>query len=191
MDVRSWLLPREDWLGVSARDKGLVMAERPQQVVLGRPGDLPDAEWPLGHCFTEEWHLRWRRLGDTVRLVGMGPVPGRPEWGDPDTEQSLAGEDATPRSAVLWSKQEEGEEMWLELRIPNLMTPPTQHPSGHEPPSGPEAMDGARHVRRVLHFVTYPSGDAATPDLHRYVGLGYGRSDANDTTFEPTAHPAA
>jgi hypothetical protein len=121
----------------------------------------------------------------------MGPVPDRTGWGETDAEQSLASEDATARSAVLWGKREEGEEIWLELRIPNLMTAPTQHPSDHEPSSGPEAMGGARHVRRVLHFVTYPAGDATTPDLHRYVGLGYARSDADDTTFEPTAHPAA
>ena len=193
MNVRSWLLSHDDWSavgGLGGLDEGLVMAERPRHVVLTRRGDLPDADWRRGHCFTEDWHLRWRRLGDAVRLVGMWPVPDRSGWGEPDAEQSLTGEDATPRSAVLWGRQEEGEEMWIELRIPNLMTPPTQHPSEHEP-GAPGLIDDADHVRRVLHFVTYSANGAAAPALHRYVGIGYARSDADDTTFEPEPHPAA
>lgn len=192
MVARSWLLARENWTGLGAwAEESVVMAERPRDVVLGRPADLEENTgegWSRGHCFTEAWHLRWRRLGTTVRLVGYGPVPTRGDWGEPDAERSLGDLDTEPRSAVLWGRQEEGEEMWLELRIPNVMMPPAQHPSGHDPPE--QVRSGASHVRRVLQFVTYCSPGPGAMDFHRYVGVGYARSDAGDTTFEATEHPA-
>lgn len=193
MVVRSWLLSREDWPGVGPWANGTVlMAERPRNVVLGRPDDLEenfDGEWRRGHCFTEEWHLRWHRLGTAVRLVGFGSVPERSEWGDPAAERSLEDLNAEPRSVVLWGQQEEGEEMWLELRIPNVMTPPTQHPSGHAPTEQMQLEAG--QVRRVLQFVTYRSPDPSATDFHRYLGVGYARSDDEDTTFDVLGHPAA
>jgi hypothetical protein len=78
--------------------------------------------------------------------------------------------------------------MWLELRIPNVMTPPEQHPRDHAPSA--DALDGT-HVRRVLQMVTYRVPGPDQGDFHRYVGLGYAQSDEADTTFEEADHPIA
>jgi hypothetical protein len=191
MVVRSWVQSREDWAGPEAgTDGALLMAERPRQVVLGRSEDLPVPEdgWRQGHCFTPDWHLRWRRLGTSVRLVGFGPVPGRSGWGEPAAERSLDDLETTARSAVLWGKRQPGEQMWLELRIPNVMTPPTQHPQGHGP-SDDEV--GESVVRRVLQMVTYRVPGQDSGDFHRYVGLGYAPSGEEDETFEKPDHPIA
>jgi hypothetical protein len=74
--------------------------------------------------------------------------------------------------------------MWLELRIPNVMEPPTQHPEDH----GAEASGDL--LRRVLHLVTYEAPGGAADVFHRYVGLGYARSDEEETTYDVLDHPA-
>ena len=185
MIAQSWTQPVGDWPGLGPwADDALVMAERAEDVVLARAADLPEGTWYRGHCFTADWHLQWRRMGNAVRAVALGPVPAVNDWPDPIAEQSLEEYDTEARSLTLWGKRQPGDAMWLELRIPNVMRPPTQHPAGH----GTEQEDDL--LRRVLHVVTYegPGGDADV--FHRYVGLGYVRSDDEETTYDVFDHPS-
>jgi hypothetical protein len=160
------------------------MAERARQVVLSRAEDAPDEEWRKGHLFTEDWHLRWRRLGDRVRVVALGSdsstgdFPSTDSWGESEATRSLEDLDSTAREVVLWGRRQAGDEMWLELRIPNLMTPPEQHPRGHGEAHSDE------HVRRTLRVVAYREPDTGEAVMSRYVGIGYKETDADDRTFE-------
>lgn len=184
MIARSWTHSSSDWPAHKWADDALVMAERAEDVVLARASDLPAGDWYRGHCFTADWHLRWRRMGRVVRAVGLGPVPVRSDWPEPDAKRSLEEFDAEARSLTLWGKRQPGEAMWLELRIPNVMEPPTQHPEDY----GTNIPDEL--LRRVLQVVTYegPGGEAEV--FHRYVGLGYAQSDDEETTYEILDHPA-
>jgi len=185
MIARSWTRSLDNWAGLGPwTDAALVMAERAEDVVLARASDLPDGDWYRGHCFTEDWHLRWRRMGSDVRAVGLGPVPVEGDWPEPDAERSLEEFDTEARSLTLWGKRRPEEKMWLELRIPNVMEPTSQHPEDH----GAEASGDL--LRRVLHLVTYEAPGGEADVFHRCVGLGYARSDDEETTYDVLDHPA-
>jgi len=195
MIVRSWTRSFDDWAGLGPwADGALVMAERAEDVVLARASDLPEGEWYRGHCFTADWHLRWRQMGERVRLVGLGPVPPQEDspqedslqedWPEPEAKRSLEDYDRTPRSLTLWGKRRPGEAMWLELRIPNVMAPPSQHPEEHRPGETDDLL------RRVLQVVTYEAPGGEDEVFHRYLGLGYAQSDDEETTYDVLGHPA-
>lgn len=180
MTASSWTFPRKKWAGLDTHQtSSILLAERAHQVVLSRAGDAPEAEWRRGHVFTSEWHLRWRRLGDRVRAVAIGAVPAASHWDEPDASLDLDDTEASERQVVLWGRRQPGEGMWLELRIPNLMTPPTQHPSGHGEGFGDE------HVRRTLRLTEYQDPSTGRTMIFRYSGIDYARTDGEDTTFEP------
>ncbi|MFB6274113.1 MAG: hypothetical protein ABEL51_14580 [Salinibacter sp.] len=179
MIARSWTFPREEWAGPDAHpDASLLLAERARQVVLSRTGDAPETEWRRAHIFTTDWHLRWHRLGSQIRAVAIGEVPTAGGWDEPDATLDLEDAETSEREVVLWGRRQAGEKMWLELRIPNLMTPPKQHPSGHGGGFGDE------HVRRTLRFVAYQDASTGRTVIFRFAGIGYARTDGEDTTFE-------
>ena len=178
MQARSWTLPRSSWSEEATfPEDALLLTERADEVLLARAGDASVKHSVRGHCFTADWHVRWRRLGAQVRLVGMGTVPGASAWGEPQSTRDLTSFDASEDRIILWGRRQPEEVMWLELRIPNVMMPPEQHPADH----GPEHP--SRPIRRFLRVVTYrdPTGRAR---FYRYTGLGYAEVDADDSTFD-------
>jgi hypothetical protein len=183
MQARSWTLPHSSWGDdVAFPEEALLLMERADEVLLARVGDAVVKNGVRGHCFTADWHLHWRRLGARVRLVGMGEVPGASGWGEPQSAQDLGAYDAEENRVVLWGRREPEETMWLELRIPNLMVPPRQHPADH----GPESLD--RSLRRFLRVVTYRDATGRAC-FHRYAGVGYAAVDPEDSTFDVLDHP--
>lgn len=180
MTLRSWTRSASEPLFPDALPgDALVLAESPDTVALCHFSDLPEPghPWRRIDVFTPDWNLRLQRLGETVRAVAAGSVPGVSAWDAPDATESL--EEATPHNAqaVLWGRQNEGESMWLELRIPHLMTPHNHlHPDGH----GEE--HASQKVRRCLSLIRYEQD--GEPCFHRYTGLSYAETDAEDTTFD-------
>ena len=176
MHARSWTLPAADWHAAWTAgdwpDDALVLAEAADDVVLAYRADVPrGATWTAGDCFTADWHVTWRRLGGRVRVVACGPAPLPKAWGDPHATLDLGGAEAEERRVVLWGRRNAGEDLWIELRIPNLMTPPRHHPAGHD------AAVAEDTVRRALHVTTYRDPETRALLLHRYTGLGYARTD--------------
>lgn len=192
MTARSWILPQAEWTGPGTPSPdALLVAERARQVVLSWAEDAPDADWRQGHLFTEDWHLSWRYLGERVRIVALGaessansPLP-TDTWGEPGATVDLGDLKTNTREVVLWGRRQPGDEMWLELRIPNLMTPPEQHPQDHGEAHSDE------HVRRTLRFVAYREPGTGEAVMSRYIGIGYKRTDGDDRTFEPLSAPGA
>lgn len=178
MHARSWTLPLDAWTDAWTEgdwpEDALVLAEAADAVALAYRADVPsDAAWAAGDCFTEGWHVTWRRLGERVRVVACGPAP-LPEarWGEPHATLDLSGAEAEARQVVLWGRRNPGEELWIELRIPNLMTPPRQHPQGHDDHVAED------YVRRTLHVTTYRDPATRALLVHRYTGLGYASTDS-------------
>jgi len=135
------------------------------------------ATWRRGHVFTEDGHARWRRLGQSIRVVSAGgPVPD--SWEAPAHAKDLDFARVEMRDVVLWGRRQPGEKLWIEVRIPNLMTEPSHHPSDH----GKAHAD--QHVRRVLTVATYRHPDSADVLFHRYQGLSYARTDEDDVVYD-------
>lgn len=181
MTLRSWTRPASDALFPDTLPSdALFLADSPDTVALCRFGDAPrpTLSWNHADVFTPDWTLRVQRLGAQVRVVAAGPVPGLDAWGKPDATTSLA--EATPHNAkaVLWGRQNEGESLWLELRVPHLMTADNHlHPRDH----GDAHADDM--VRRFLNVVRYERNGQTC--FHRYTGLAYATADEDDTTFDP------
>lgn len=189
MELSSWTLPCTDFQAFwsSWPETPLVMAESPRSVVLASTADLPmsgsDGEtmrqWDRGHVFTSRRHVQWRRLGDRVRVVAAADGFQNDAWGRPDEVRSLDAVRTASREIVLWGRRRPGEDLWLELRIPNLMSAPDQHPSGHD------ASVRNAFVRRCLNVVTYSDETNGQVLHHRYTGLTYARTGEDDAVFEP------
>jgi hypothetical protein len=218
MDLKSWTRPSDQFSALAScwPDEAIVMAECPQKNVLARAADLPDirpeaqegndpqgetpppdasgqkqpgvSPWRRGHCIAQSGHVRWRRLGQKLRVVvagapdvpeGRGPEDWVPEgWGAPDETRDLPTAEAESREIVLWGRQQPGEALWLELRIPNLMSAPDQHPAAHDE----EVRD--EYVRRCLQVVTYRDAASGRALYHRYTGITYARTEEGDRAFE-------
>jgi len=183
MNLRSWNRFASDSLFPEGLPSdALLLAGSPDMVVLCRYGDAPDIKWSRADVFTPDWNLRLRRLGGTVRAVGAGPVPGVESWDEPAVTESLDEATESLDQIVLWGRQNAGESLWLELRIPHLMTTENHlHPKDH----------GSRHrnqmVRRCLQVVRYDHDGEVL--FHRYTRLRYARADSDDTTFQMIASP--
>jgi hypothetical protein len=112
-----------------------------------------------------------------VEKAGEAFVPE--SWGEPDQVRDLSAATTEERDIALWGRRQPGEDLWLEVRIPNLMTEPDQHPTGH----GASVED--TFVRRVLQVRTYRDPESAEVLAHRYEGIGYARTDDDDAVYEP------
>jgi len=185
MTLRTWLLTYEDVSLLSdLPDRALFLGEAPGTVALCYLGDRPDAAWTRMDVFTEEWNLRVQRLGAQARVVAAGPVPGADTWGTPADTLSLEETITELRHALLWGRRNEGEPMWIELRIPHLMTAADRlHPDGH----GQSHMD--QMVRRCLRIVRHAELEGGNVFFQRYAGLSYARTDADDTTLDLLSAP--
>lgn len=181
MRLQTWLLSFKDMsLPSVLSDQTLFLGEAPGTVALCYHGDRPEAEWTRMDVFTEEWDLRVQRLGSQARVVAAGPVPGTDTWGEPAASQPLGEASTETRHALLWGRRNEGESMWIELRIPHLMTAGDQlHPEGH----GQAHTD--KMVRRRLRIVRHTDPHGGEVLFQRYAGLDYARTDADDTSIEP------
>jgi len=179
MTLRSWLVSSPDLsLLDELPDEALFLGEAPGTVALTRCGDAPEAHWTRADVFTSEWNFRLRRLGDSVRMVAAGPVPGVESLGDADRQQSLSEAEAEKKHIVLWGRRNAGEAVWLELRVPHLMTADTGlHPEGH----GGEHSD--QMIRRRLVVARHEDGNGSL--FHRCAGLSYAKTNADDTFLEP------
>lgn len=187
MDLRSWTLSTDLFAAADAHwpADALLMASSSRHVALARraatlPGDQPWTAYDAGHVFTATWHAKWRRLGTSVRVVLAGPVSVPGPWPEPDHTRSLDGHDTEAVRLVLWGRQQNDEALWVELRVPHLMSPPDQQPSGHV--GGADLAGGYR--RRVLEGTTYRHPDTQAVFFTRYQRLRYAASDANDAVFE-------
>ncbi len=179
MTLRSWLAtPPGSALPDELPGEALFLGEAPDAVALSHWGDAPEARWTRADVFTSEWNFRFRRLGDAMRVVAAGPVPGAGTLGEPDREVSLGEAEADPKHIMLWGRRNAGEAMWIELRVPHLMTADAGlHPDGH----GKEHSD--QMVRRRL-VVARHEGDEGS-FFHRYTGLSYAKTGPDDTFLEP------
>ena len=187
MDLTSWTLPHDalDLLPEVLPSEALVMASSPRHVALTTLGDidaLPAASlWPAydqGHVFTNDWHIRWRNLGDRTRVVVAGDAPLPGSWESLEATRDLAGADTEALQVILWGRNQPHDGLWIELRIPNLMSSPDQHPADHA-----AAVDDA-YVRRYLQAVTYRDANTASTLFTRYTGLAYAASSDDDTVFD-------
>ncbi|WP_157621214.1 calponin homology domain-containing protein [Salisaeta longa] len=183
MTLRSWTRPADEPLLLdSTPEDAFFLAASPDTVVFCRIGDGPGSKFPWTRidAFTEDWNLRVRRMGGQVRAVAAGAVPGLEDWGPPHSEESLDDAQSSDARAILWGRQNEGETLWLELRVPHLMTP-----SNHLHPQGHDAAHRNRMIRRYLTIVRYERN--GRPCFQRYTGVAYAETDAEDKTFAPLA----
>lgn len=174
MHLRSWDLSPSDWAERWNADwppESLLLAERPDQVVLCNKTDVPAPEatdaapgWMRGHLFTGAWHVRWRRLGGRVRVAAFGTPGALDALPDPRATLDLSEAEPEERSVALWGAKQEGEDFWLELRIPHVMRAPHLHPYGEDPPQGA--------ARRRLSVLVYRADDHRVL-AQRLTGLRY------------------
>lgn len=179
MLMRSWTLPASTSLLPSGLPQdALLLAEAPDTVALCRLDDIPNPTYPWSRVdvFNADWNLRVHRMGTQIRAVAIGQVPGIDTWGEPDAQTSLQEAEAQTTRVVLWGRKNPGESMWLELRVPHLMTVENRlHPDGHG------ADSDSKMVRRYLTMVRYEEGEEG----YRYTGLQYAHGNEEDSTFDP------
>jgi hypothetical protein len=174
MHLRSWDLSPSDWAERWNADwppESLLLAERPDQVVLSNKADAPRPEgppgrpgWSRGHLFTSDWHVQWRRLGGRVRVAAFGAPAPLEALPDSEATLDLAEAEQEERTVALWGAKQEGEDFWLELRIPHVMRAPHLHPDEEDPPQGA--------ARRRLSVVVYRADDHRVL-AQRLTGLRY------------------
>lgn len=190
MVVYSWTLPVTQWEAYwqqrPTREGMLVLAERTDQVVLTASGEeAAQGPWRRGHLFDASTYVRWRLLGDRVRVVATGTVDAVPDhlpedWPAPEDTLQLSDAEAVEVPVVLWGRQEPGEAHWLELQLPKIMTAPVHHP----PPLNGSGEGLRRRMLRVVHYREAATGRVL---FQRYTGLVTAHNDADDTRLDPLA----
>ena len=104
-----------------------------------------------GSAFGGAAELRWRKVGDKLRLVfiaeaDLAELSPTVQWKYEQTEVDRCQGPPDSRSILLWGTRYLGDHRWTEARIPRFLSYP----------SDPEPGGDFEHVR--LHFVEYRDG---------------------------------
>jgi len=75
-----------------------------------------------GRIFFPDGELKWRKLGDSFRVVFLGKAPSPP--GLVDFSSELAGLTAVKSEYFLWGERTEKEQEWIEQQVPHRFSYP-------------------------------------------------------------------
>ena len=133
-----------------------LFAEYPEGLKQLRQEDCID-----GSAFGEVAELRWRKIGNKLRVVlfAEADLSGLPQdvagvpWADHQDQANRCG-DPEERRVLLWGTKHIGDCQWVEARIPRKLTYPDY----------PEADSSFDHV--ILHYVEY-CDDRGRPVIQR------------------------